>query len=115
MKADLLAQRSIAADHVKDETNWWHTLKTMSDEDLELLPYSFMKKYGSFVKKLKEYEIMVKTEESKAYKGRFEEIRGLHKLMTNEEKAAIEEFKADNLAHGENDIDDYEMTGYLSR
>lgn len=86
MKADLLAQRSIASDHVNDESNWWHTVKTMSEEDIELLPYSFMKKYGTFVKKLQEHERMVYTEESKAHGGRFEEIRGLYKLMTNEEK-----------------------------
>ena len=35
--------------------------------------------------------------------------------MTNEEKQAIEDFKADNLAHGENELGEYEMTGYLSR
>lgn len=58
---------------------------------------------------------MVNTEDSKAFEGRFEEIRGLHKLLTNEEKQQIEDFKADNLAHGENDMDDYEMSGYLSR
>ena len=115
MKADLLAQRSIAADSVADENNWWHTVRTMSEEDMELLPYSFMKKYGSFVKRMKEHELMVQTEESKAHDGRFEEIRGLYKLMTNEEKQAIEDFKATNTAHPENEIDNYEMTGYLTR
>lgn len=56
MKADLLAQRSIARDTVNDENNWWHMVKTLSEEDLDLLPFSFLKKYGSFVKKMKEHE-----------------------------------------------------------
>lgn len=58
---------------------------------------------------------MIRTEESKNFEGRYQDVKGLYKLLTNEEKQAIEDFKADNLAHGENDMNDYEMSGYLSR
>jgi len=52
MRADLIAQRSLAVESVDDENNWWHAVKAMSDEDLDLLPFGFLKKYGSFVKKM---------------------------------------------------------------
>ena len=98
-----------------DETNWWHVVEHMSDNDLDLLPFGFMKKYGTFVKSMIEHEKMVATEESKEFENRFEHVRLMNKLLTNEEKRQIEEFKADNLIHGENELDNYEMTGYLSR
>lgn len=40
----------------EDEDNWWNKLKTMDDDELELMPYGFIKKYGTYMLKIKEHE-----------------------------------------------------------
>jgi hypothetical protein len=41
--------------------NWWTKIKNMSDYDLQLLPFGFLKKYGSmlnFIRRMeKEYRV----------------------------------------------------------
>lgn len=38
-----------------DENNWWNKFKTMSEDDIELMPYGFIKKYGTYLTKIAEY------------------------------------------------------------
>jgi hypothetical protein len=45
----------------EDDMNWWTKIKNMSDYDLQLLPFGFLKKYGSmlnFIRRMeKEYRV----------------------------------------------------------
>ena len=38
-----------------DENNWWNRLSSMSEHEIELMPYGFIKKYGTFVRKVFEH------------------------------------------------------------
>ena len=58
-KAFLRADRLALLDHKRevytDESNWWNKLKTMTDDEIELMPYGFIKKYGTFMLKVTEH------------------------------------------------------------
>jgi len=58
----------------------------MSEEEIDLLPYGFLKKYGTFILAIQEYQREVKTDESKARHDRWKEVEHLDELKTNEEK-----------------------------
>lgn len=45
----------------------------------------------------------------------YNQIKSLKKLMTNEEKEAIQNFKIENNDNGLNDPENYDQTGYMSR
>jgi hypothetical protein len=55
----------------------------MTDDEMELLPFGFLKKYGNFVKKLEEHEILQKESESRSFNNRWDEVKNLVKLKTN--------------------------------
>lgn len=56
-----------------------------------------------------------KTDVSKDYKNRWNEVRSIKRLLTNEEKEEIETFKDYNLDNGVNNPDDYDHSGYMMR
>ena len=43
------------AEDVNSEKYWWNKLRNMSEEELDLMPYGFIKKYGTFLTKIREY------------------------------------------------------------
>lgn len=55
MRADRLALLEIKQEMYDDENNWWNKFKTMSEDDIELMPYGFIKKYGTYLTKIAEY------------------------------------------------------------
>lgn len=55
----------------------------MTDDEMELLPFGYLKKYGTFVKKMEEHETLQKEADSKALNNRWEQIRTMTKLKTN--------------------------------
>tara|TARA_B110000285_G_C15054310_1_gene578704 strand:- start:977 stop:1222 length:246 start_codon:yes stop_codon:yes gene_type:complete len=56
LRADRLALLESKKEMFEDEDNWWNKLKTMDDDELELMPYGFIKKYGTYMLKIKEHE-----------------------------------------------------------
>jgi len=52
----------------------------MSEEEIELLPFGFLKKYGTFLLAVQEYQREVKTDASKARDGRWSEVEHLDEL-----------------------------------
>ena len=79
------------------------------------MPYSFVKKYGTFAKNILENAQWSRIDEAKAFEGRWSNIYDLDKLQTNSEKDTIAEFKRFNLAQLENTRDNYELTDYMKR
>ena len=55
LRADRLALLDYKREVFTDEANWWNKLKTMSDDEIELMPYGFIKKYGTFMLKINEH------------------------------------------------------------
>lgn len=49
MRADRLAYLKMQAEEYASEDLWWNRLKGMSEEELDLLPFGFLKKYGTFL------------------------------------------------------------------
>jgi len=57
MKADRLALDLIKKDMMSDDTLWWNKITTISEEEGELLPFSFVKKYGTFLNTIKDHNL----------------------------------------------------------
>ena len=115
MSAERLALIKISNEHKTDETLWWNKIKTMDEEEQEFLPYSFVKKYGTFAKNILENQEWQRIEDAKNYENRWEDIRDMDKLQTDSEKAVVAEFKRFNLEQIENIRDNYELTDYMKR
>lgn len=115
MSAERLALIKISNEHKTDETLWWNKIKTMDEEEQEFLPYSFVKKYGTFAKNILENHEWQRIEDAKNYENRWEDIRDMDKLQTDSEKAVVAEFKRFNLEQIENIRDNYELTDYMKR
>ena len=78
---------------VNDENKWWNKLVAMSKEELELLPYSFMKKYGAYVHFMRRMGDEARLDENRSldYYG---QIKSLNKLQTEDERSLmIKEFR----------------------
>ena len=86
LRADRLALLESKGAEFTNEANWWNKLKTMTDDEIELMPYGFIKKYGTFMLKINEHAQIAHVDENKAFRGRWDEIKRMDKLMTNPEK-----------------------------
>lgn len=86
LRADRLAYLKIQADQNASEDLWWNRLKNMSEQEIDLLPFGFLKKYGTFIMAFEDYKREVKTDESMAREGRYAQIENLDRLLTNAEK-----------------------------
>jgi hypothetical protein len=42
--------------NLNDKNNWWNKLQSMSTEEMKLMPYGFLMKYGSYVHFMKRME-----------------------------------------------------------
>lgn len=77
MKADRLALQRIQKEKLMSEDLWWNKLNTIGDEELDMLPHSFIKKFGTFVTKLENHEIDIKKEKSEKFNNRWEEVKNM--------------------------------------
>jgi hypothetical protein len=95
-----------------DPENWWNKLQQMSKEELEKMPLSFVKKYSSFLIKLKDGQELTKLEDNRSLPY-YQQIKDLKRLETNEEKLAkavvLDIKKAADTSF------QYEREGYMSR
>ena len=55
MKADRLALIELRREDAHNPKYWWNKIRSMTDDEMELLPFNWLKKYGTFVKKLEEH------------------------------------------------------------
>ena len=79
---------------MNDQTSWWNKLRTMTQEEMNLMPLGFIKKYDSYITNMQRYEREFYLEENKVTNGYFAQIKHLKKLQTDEEKdLMVEEFK----------------------
>lgn len=115
LNAERLALREINEDPKQQERYWWHRLAAMDEEELEMLPMGFTLKYGAFVNKLEEYHLIRSVERSGQFEDRYERVRHLDRLLTNEEVAEIEQMKEDNAREPVNNLDNYELANYMKR
>lgn len=72
--------------------NWWNKLQSMSQADLKLLPYGFLKKYGSMLNFLRRMEKEAHVRENKIYNGYYDQIKDAQKLKHNTEIEAHREY-----------------------
>lgn len=63
----------------------------MSEEEAEMLPFGFLKKFGSFITKLEEDQALMKTEESQAFEDRWNKAKDLKYIQTQAENEADQE------------------------
>ena len=61
MKADRLAMLEMAEERSSSETMWWNRVANLDEEESDLWPLSFMKKYGTFATKYVEHRALTKT------------------------------------------------------
>ena len=87
----------------------------MSEEERDLLPFNWVKKYGTFITKMKENIVLNAEEESKAFEGRWEQVAGLESLKSDAHKAAVQAMKDANTANPTNADPDLNWDGYMSR
>ena len=80
MRADRMAFLRIQAENDASEDLWWNRLKTMSAEELDLLPFGFLKKYGTFLMAIDDFQRELKTDVSMAREGRYGHVKDLDLL-----------------------------------
>jgi len=116
MKADRLALLKIREETWADENNWWNKMKTLSDNDIDLMPYSFVKKYGAFLLQFRDFQRMQHTDESRDKNNRWDVVRSIYKLKTDNEKAEDQAFIQESIDQPENITEgEYELTEYMKR
>jgi hypothetical protein len=54
-----------------DETTWWNKLKNMTEDEMDMMPYGFIKKYGTFMLKIKENQEIQHLDSNREFKGRW--------------------------------------------
>ena len=95
-----------------DNNLWWNKIKTMSEEELNVLPESFVMKFGSFLHRIRENRMLMHLEKNK-YLDMYHTVKNLDQIQSNEERQLIEEEK-DKLREGDTSYK-YEKEGYMKR
>jgi len=49
LQLERLAMLEMQKRSIEDKKAWWNKLKTMSEQEMKLMPYGFLKKYGSML------------------------------------------------------------------
>ena len=86
LKARHLALLDVQSEDMKSNDLWWNRLKNMTDEELEIMPYSWTKKYGTFITSIMQAQERHKREQGAMFEDRYERIKNLDKLKTDAEK-----------------------------
>lgn len=67
----------------KDDKMWWNKLNNMTDADFKMMPYGFVKKYGSIMFYLKKQQEEFHLDENLSMNGYFKQVKNLQGLMTD--------------------------------
>ena len=62
-----------------DENVWFNKLQNMTEEEIDLIPYSFIKKYGSFLNSIEDLHKLQRENENKS-DGKWDQIKDLKEL-----------------------------------
>lgn len=81
---------SMQAKHFNSEKVWWNKLNTMTDAEFKMLPFGFVKKYGSIMDALQKQRDELNLDNNIANVAYYSQVRHLQTLRTDEEKAADE-------------------------
>lgn len=79
---------SMQAKHYNSDTNWWNKLNNMTDAEFKMLPYGFVKKYGSIMDALAKQRAELNLDRNLNNKEYYSQIKTLQTLQTDQEKAA---------------------------
>ena len=82
---------------IEDKKAWWNKLKTMSEQEMKLMPYGFLKKYGSMLHFMRRMEQEAHVSENKEYRDYYSQVKNLNKLLVDEEKLKAQLKKQTNL------------------
>lgn len=58
----------------------------MSEAEMDLMPFGFLKKYGSYIHFMRRMEKEARVRENKTSFGFYEQVKNTNKLILNEEK-----------------------------
>ena len=61
-------------DENSDPTLWWNKIDSMGEEEIEMLPFGHLKKYGSMLNKIVEHHQIEKMNQSRDFEGRWKSI-----------------------------------------
>ena len=67
----------------KDDKMWWNKLNNITDADFKMMPYGFVKKYGSIMFYLKKQQEEFHLDENLSMNGYFKQVKNLQGLMTD--------------------------------
>ena len=93
MKAHRKALHQLKKMESQDTTLWWNKLNVIDERELDLMPHGFIKKFGSFINKTKENYTLNTFEENQAFENRWDRVKDLKKLQTDEQKGEIDAWK----------------------
>jgi hypothetical protein len=68
---------SMQSKHYNSDKMWWNKLHNMSDAELKMLPYGFVKKYGSIMDALQKQRDELNLDNNIANKAYYSQIRHL--------------------------------------
>lgn len=80
MAADRLAMLKMQEDYINNPNFWWNKLANITEEEFNLMPMGFIKKYGSYISNIARYDKEFKMEENKTMNDYFTQVKHLKKL-----------------------------------
>ena len=85
-----LAMLELQKRSIEDQKAWWNKLKNMSEQEMKLMPYGFLKKYGSMLHFMRRMEQDAHVTENKEYRDYYQQVKRLSKLLVDEEKLEVQ-------------------------
>ena len=73
---------------INDPNNWFNKLRNMDEDELKMIPYSYMRRYGAMMHFIKRMEEDAQLKENRTFADYYRQIYRMDRLMSNEEKAA---------------------------
>lgn len=86
MDQDRLTMLATSSLESTNNKNWFVRLKTMTPAEMKLLPYGFLKKYGTFIHFLRRMEKEGLVRENKKLNGWYDQIAKENELVTDDVK-----------------------------
>jgi hypothetical protein len=95
-----------------DKNNWWNKVAQMKEEEIDVLPNEYLRKFGTFILKTDEMQKIAHEEYSKSMPG-YSQVKTLDRLKTKEE-LDLEEAEKQRSLRADMTFQ-YELEGYMKR
>jgi hypothetical protein len=95
-----------------DKNNWWNKVAQMKEEEIDVLPNEYLRKFGTFILKTDEMQKIAHEEHSKSMPG-YSQVKTLDRLKTKEE-LDLEEAEKQRSLRADMTFQ-YELEGYMKR